>query len=521
MVDLETYRARIGRFSPRYRRRKKKATYMPDPCHIHNWTTLLSCMKFNMYCSDNNEDPHVLKSRKLATVLLIIFSLSTWLPNDDRYGKNRQRFPYQSEEEKKIFNGIRTLESKLVRAESHLKFFTDCQSQSLHPVNLEYNANFNVAFADDSMTKRLKAIDKQNIDEKIMLCINHFKLSIGRIKEDLNTSIGQLKNVVTPERYSFLRTELDGFRESLERKMETTKSKKIQKLCGTKINTAQSSKEDSTLWVSDLKKSDRDAILSNELLTDAHITTAMNILSQNHPIVVQPPSVFLANGYDYCPFETVQIAHNSALHWVLLSSMKGVVSIYDSLQMKPTESLLRQINQLFSPDDAMPAIKEMACHKQLGGADCGVFAIAYAVDILEGNNPEHIRYEQTKMRKHLVQCLETGKFTPFPKYRNPDVERSTLSSAASSSSQDQSDTWITPKRYNLRSSQKKENSTVSTKNQYSILSDDISDSPEIIVATKKGEKKKSSSSVSANNEETKKSSGKHQISQVVHNPIRS
>ena len=78
----------------------------------------------------------------------------------------------------------------------------------------------------------------------------------------------------------------------------------------------------------------------------------MNILSKDHPIMVQPPSVFLANGYEYCPFETIQIAHNSALHWVLLSSMNGVVSIYDSLQMKPTESLLQQIKQLFSPDDA-------------------------------------------------------------------------------------------------------------------------------------------------------------------------
>ena len=66
----------------------------------------------------------------------------------------------------------------------------------------------------------------------------------------------------------------------------------------------------------------------------------------------------------------------------------------------------------------MPTIKEMSCHKQLGSADCGVFAIAYAVDILEGNNPERIRYEQIKMREHLVRCLEAGKFTPFPRYRN-------------------------------------------------------------------------------------------------------
>ena len=144
--------------------------------------------------------------------------------------------------------------------------------------------------------------------------------------------------------------------------------------------------------------------------------------------------------------------------------------------MKPTESLLKQINQLFSPDDAMPTIKEMSCHKQLGGADCGVFAIAYAVDIIKGNNPEYIWYEQTKMRKHLVQCLEAGKFTPFPRYRNTDEKEDDTPSPTPQESQIQSDVWITPKRYNLRSQSRKieDPQTVITSNRYSVLSDNHS-----------------------------------------------
>ena len=65
-----------------------------------------------------------------------------------------------SEQGKNLFNEIRTLYSKSLRAESHLTFFTERQRKGVPPVNLEYNCNFNVAFADNAITSKLKAIDK-------------------------------------------------------------------------------------------------------------------------------------------------------------------------------------------------------------------------------------------------------------------------------------------------------------------------------------------------------------------------
>ena len=504
MVDLSTYRARIGQFHPKYGRRHKIRS-TTQSTYVRTWLHLFSSMRLRTYSWKNEGDPPLLNSKKLALVLLVVYSLSAWLPSDDRYGKNRQRFPFESDEEKTLFNNIRTLDSKVVRAKSHLKFFTDCHMEGLRPINLEYNGNFNLAFADTSINEKLKAIDNQNIEGKMMLCINHFKLCSTYLTEELTTAKERLRDTVSLQRYSYLITQLDNFRKPLERKLEITKSNKIRKLQAARRDSVHVTDNSNGIWVSNLKIADRLAILNNQLLTDAHITTSMDILSKNHPIMVQPPSVFLANGYDYCPFETIQIAHNSALHWVLLSSMKGVVSIYDSLQMKPTESLLLQIKQLFSPDDALPAIKEMSCRKQLGGADCGVFAIAYAVDILEGNNPERIRYEQTKMRKHLVECLEAGKFTPFPRYRNTDDEVQSPSRTRHQS-QSQGDSWITPKRYNLRSQSRKGEDipTVVTSNQYSALSEDYS-------THQPGEV------VSKQIEETTKKDEKHQISSVVHN----
>ena len=55
--------------------------------------------------------------------------------------------------------------------------------------------------------------------------------------------------------------------------------------------------------------------------------------------------------------------------------------------------------------------------KQIGGKDCGLFAIAYDIDLLIGNDQDKIRYDQTRMRHHLIACLTSEKVTPYPKYR--------------------------------------------------------------------------------------------------------
>ena len=100
----------------------------------------------------------------------------------------------------------------------------------------------------------------------------------------------------------------------------------------------------------------------------------MSLLQKEYPIIVQPPSLIYAAGFDYCPLETVQIVHNDAHPWLLLSSMQGMVFIYDSLNMLPTDSILKQITQLFSPDDALPSYSQQKCHKQVGTLLSLIFA---------------------------------------------------------------------------------------------------------------------------------------------------
>ena len=50
----------------------------------------------------------------------------------------------------------------------------------------------------------------------------------------------------------------------------------------------------------------------------------------------------------------------------------------------------------------MPNPEQITCYKQVECTDCGLFAIAYAVDILNANNVYDLIFDQIKMRKQLI-----------------------------------------------------------------------------------------------------------------------
>ena len=49
--------------------------------------------------------------------------------------------------------------------------------------------------------------------------------------------------------------------------------------------------------------------------------------------------------------------------------------------------------------------------QQNGASDCGVFAIAFAVHKLLGDNLKEIEFDQDQMRNHLLGCLKKRKFS--------------------------------------------------------------------------------------------------------------
>ena len=60
-------------------------------------------------------------------------------------------------------------------------------------------------------------------------------------------------------------------------------------------------------------------------------------------------------------------------------------------------------------------INSQPVQQQKNGNDCGLFAIAFAVDLANKMDPSKAQYDDKKLRQHLLHCLESRKVSPFPK----------------------------------------------------------------------------------------------------------
>ena len=90
----------------------------------------------------------------------------------------------------------------------------------------------------------------------------------------------------------------------------------------------------------------------------------------------------------------LQVIHSHGDHWILASNIgcsNGDVNVYGFQSS---------------------AIKIVESQKQEGGIDCGVFAIATATALAHGIRPSS--FNQSAMRRHLVNCFTEGLITPFP-----------------------------------------------------------------------------------------------------------
>ena len=58
----------------------------------------------------------------------------------------------------------------------------------------------------------------------------------------------------------------------------------------------------------------------------------------------------------------------------------------------------------------------LSVQQQTNCVDCGLFAIAFATSLAHNENPVRRVYNTTKLRQHLVSCLEAGKVSVFPSH---------------------------------------------------------------------------------------------------------
>ena len=117
----------------------------------------------------------------------------------------------------------------------------------------------------------------------------------------------------------------------------------------------------------------------------------------------------------------IQVLHDGAMHWVLTARMEQKVLLYDSLKANANDMVRIQICELFPGSHSNEKIKVQIrpCQIQKGGVDCGLFALANAVELALGNDLSKINFDQTKMRPHLRLCLESGQISSFPQTNMP------------------------------------------------------------------------------------------------------
>ncbi|XP_078692602.1 polycystin-1-like protein 2 [Branchiostoma floridae x Branchiostoma belcheri] len=170
-----------------------------------------------------------------------------------------------------------------------------------------------------------------------------------------------------------------------------------------------------------LSAGDKAVLTNNEMLTDDLIQAAQRLLHHQYPALqgLEDPTVGLCeDGFARMTGKGLQIHHNRREHWVLSSYTDGQVRLYDSIGGDMTTYLQVQLYQTYAAfadqERNVLTIILPEVQRQTNVVDCGLFAIAWAVDIAQGRDVSSIAYDNRKMRSHLKKCLEQGRLTQFP-----------------------------------------------------------------------------------------------------------
>lgn len=160
-------------------------------------------------------------------------------------------------------------------------------------------------------------------------------------------------------------------------------------------------------------------ILNGNMLSDIDINVAQELIKKQFVNMPGLQNVLLGVTYEVVSREMIQIINNGAFHWLLLSTVgceNGHINMFDSMATRSELPMhvQMQIASLLACPFKQVHFHYQACQQQTGGVDCGLFAIAFAIDICLGSKVDSMTYKQSSMRQHLFQCLQSGKFTSFP-----------------------------------------------------------------------------------------------------------
>lgn len=189
------------------------------------------------------------------------------------------------------------------------------------------------------------------------------------------------------------------------------------------MSTRGNLKDQINYWVPSLRLRKEDQLITSKgkWLTDTIIDSYQALLHLGYPHICGLQEVALANtlSFDIQSGNFIQVLNISECHWIIVSNIgceSGTIAIYDSLcsgsvPVRTTE----QITSIVYSNNKSIKLQFKSVQTQVGGSDCGLFALAFANSLCASKRPEEIAYTQHKFRYHLLNCLSRVKALPFPR----------------------------------------------------------------------------------------------------------
>ena len=169
-----------------------------------------------------------------------------------------------------------------------------------------------------------------------------------------------------------------------------------------------------------LRQTEKYNIVNGNWLDDKTMDAAQSLIKQQFGTKGLDTTLLsqTAGNYDAIEGFSIQIHHvKQRSHWLTSVNVDGDVKVMDSLGFRSTSDITKQLKARYAHNidkDNRLTVHVTPSAKQLNRADFGVYAIAYAIEIVSGGGP-NIIYDSDKMRQHLIECLETSLLTPFPR----------------------------------------------------------------------------------------------------------
>ena len=106
----------------------------------------------------------------------------------------------------------------------------------------------------------------------------------------------------------------------------------------------------------------------------------------------------------------MQVLNNGHGHWLTVSTIAtvdGIINVYDSLcTCTPTEEIKKQVAAIVNSKHKAITLKYINVQRQSATSNCGLFALAFVMSLLDKVNPETKLYDQKLMRQHLLNALK-------------------------------------------------------------------------------------------------------------------